>query len=945
MKPTFLIRLFMPLLVLILCSCAPDRRGGGDPWPPVSFESKPWSRWWWFGSDVDQGNIQKLMREYADAGFGGLEITPIYGVQEREPHYIDFLSSHWMEVLQASLDAAAGNGMAIDMNLGTGWPFGGPQVTPEMAAGKLILQHYEVSAPGNIPGRIVPEDPVQGLLGATLEAVMAWHQDGTVLNLTSRVDPEGVLQWVPDPGNWHLCAAFSGKTGQQVKRAAPGGEGPTMDHLSESALRGYLSRFDAAFHRSSGSYPGEPGNGSGDGKSPWVRCFFNDSYEVYGANWTPGFFDAFEARRGYDLRNFLREFSGVTEPGSEDLTARIKSDYRETMSELLLQHFTIPWTEWSHRQGSLTRNQAHGSPGNLIDLYAAVDIPECEIFGHRNFDIPGMRANEDDSRNVEPNPMMLKLATSAAHITNKPLISNETFTWLGEHFKVALSQCKPEVEEAFLAGINHVFYHGTPYSPESAAWPGWLFYASVHFGPTNSWWSHLQEMNRYITRCQSVLQSGQADNEVLAYWPVHDLWHHSEGLEMMLSVHNIEQWLVYPGIEQMALRGYSYDFISDALLEELETGRGLLLSSDGQVEHRALVVPDCRFIPLPTLQKIIALAEKGGLVVFEDLPEDVPGLYNLENRRQEFLRILASMEFTEPVPGIKECRIGEGTILLCHEPEKALDFAGIQSEQIRQFGLKFTRRASVEGHFYYLVNHTAEPVDAFVPLQYGGTHALIMDPQDGSFGEAQTEHGNGGTKVRIQLPPGKSLFVKCSDQAQIKAEPWPYEEKRYDSLPIRGDWKLTFVSGGPSLPGPVELSSPVPWTSLEDPSMKQFSGTARYEVTFSFSPSTAGDYILSLGKVLESARVRINGSELGILWSTPFEARAGHLLKSGENTLEIEVANLMANRIIAMDRANIPWRIFHEINFVNIEYDPFDASDWGTEPSGLAGPVVLIPVD
>ncbi len=168
-----------------------------------------------------------------------------------------------------------------------------------------------------------------------------------------------------------------------------------MDHFSAPALKKYLKRFENAFegHKSS-------------------RSLFNDSYEVYNASWTPGFFDEFLKRRGYDLRMYLRAFSGDADP---DVTARLKSDYRLSLSELLLENFTLPWTLWSHEHGSLTRNQAHGSPGNLLDLYAAVDIPECEIYGHETFD------------------MMLKLATSAAHVTNKSLISNETFTWLGEH--------------------------------------------------------------------------------------------------------------------------------------------------------------------------------------------------------------------------------------------------------------------------------------------------------------------------------------------------------------------------------------------------------------------------------------------------------------------------------------------------------------------------------
>ena len=896
------------------------------------------------GSDVDRLNIDQLMATYAASGLGGMEITPIYGVKGRESHAIDFLSPEWMEMLEASISAAEEHNMGIDMNLGTGWPYGGPQITHEAAASKLILQHYDLVVPGPLPERILPSDPAQIRLGARLEALMAWNTDGTMLNLTNRVGEGGRLEWDPEPGTWQLLAAFCGKTGQMVKRAAPGGEGLTMDHFSRNALETYLARFDSAFAiLNSPPAPGEPDHP--EAGPSWVRCFFNDSYEVYGASWTPGFFEEFETRRGYDLRVYLREFSGLA-PEEGEMMARLKSDYRETMSELLLEHFTRPWTAWSHEQGSLTRNQAHGSPGNLIDLYAAVDIPECEIFGHRTFDIPGMRPNEDDTRNVEPNPMMLKLATSAAHVTNKPYVSNETFTWLGEHFKVALSQCKPEVEEAFLAGINHVFYHGTPYSPAEAAWPGWLFYASVHFGPTNSWWPHLEGLNRYITRCQSVLQSGQADNEALVYWPVYDLWHQAEGLEMMLTVHNIEEWLVYPAIETMAREGYSYDFISDALLTQLEIRPGgSLYSAGGTVKHSVLVIPECRFMPLPTLKKILSLAREGAVVVFQELPEDVPGWNDLELRRSEFRQLLASIEFSPAGEGILASSLGEGTVLLCQEPHRALAYAGLQREQITDFGLKYIRRRGPGGYDYYLVNHTADPVDAMVPLQHGGKPVVILDPQDGRFGEAVTASAENELRVRVQLRPGESLFLRTDETSGSQLPPWPYEERRLPPQEVTGTWKLTFDNGGPLLPGPVEMASPTPWTSLGDPSMEEFSGTATYSVTFDWAPAGGDDVLLQLGKVCESARVRLNGEEVGVLWSIPFEARVGDLLREGENTLEIEVANLMANRIRAMDREGIPWRIFREINFVNIAYEPFDASGWEVEPSGLAGPVVLVPVE
>jgi hypothetical protein len=919
-------------LVAATIACTPGSESngkgtGGDPWPEITEVAKPWARWWWLGSDVDRENIDALMKMYAESGLGGMEITPIYGVQGREQHYISYLSPEWMEMLRECVTGAHRNGMGVDMNLGTGWPFGGPQITPGDAAGKLVIRTYSVSGPADVPRKVLPEAADAGKLGARLEALMAWPEAGSPVDLTSQVDGDGTLDWEPGDGHWLLVAAFCGKTGQMVKRAAPGGEGLTMDHFSEHALDTYLSRFQEAF-----------------GGDPGVRCFFNDSYEVYNASWTPGFFDIFMEKRGYDLRPYLREFTGNGGQNDTAMTARLKSDYRETMSELLLENFTRPWTAWSHEQGALTRNQAHGSPGNLIDLYAAVDIPECEIYGHRTFDIPGMRPNEDDKRNVEPNPMMLKLATSAAHITGKPLVSNETFTWLGEHFKVALSQCKPEVEEAFLAGINHVFYHGIPYSPLEASWPGWLFYASVHFGPTNSFWPHLEGLNGYIARCQSLLQSGRPDNEALVYWPVHDLWHDARGMEMMLTVHNIEEWLVYPGMEKMAAGGTSYDFISDALLQQLETKEGRLVSAEGSVSHAVLVIPACRFMPLATLQKITGLAREGGVVVFEKLPEDVPGWNDLDSRRKTMGAILSSMEFKQVEPGLGEWRTGKGSILLCGDPGNALEYAGIGRERISDLGLKYIRRSMEDGRLYYLVNHQAVPVDTLVPLNTPARSVLIMDPLSGGSGAAVMEQSAGQVKVKVQLQPGESVFIRTYNRA-YRASPWPYEKKRDSPEEVNGRWTLRFDRGGPRIPDPVELDSPVPWTSLKDSIMQAYSGQATYSVTFTHHGESDREYLLRLGKVYESARVRLNGTDLGPFWCIPFEKRVGHLLNEGENQLEIEVANLMANRIRSMDRQGIPWRIFHEINFVNIAYEPFDASLWQVEPSGLEGPVELVPLE
>src|SRR5690606_29547838 len=398
---------------------------------------------------------------------------------------------------------------------------------------------------------------------------------------------DGTLDWTAGPGQWELYAVFAGKTGQKVKRAAPGGEGFTLNHFSETALQHYLARFDEAFGK----------------RQLGVRAFYNDSYEVYGADWTEGLYEAFQRRRGYDLRLHVR---ALLSTDSTDRVGRIKSDYRQTLSELLLEKFTQPWTAWAHHRDAITKNQAHGSPGNLIDLYATVDIPEVETFGSSFFPIPGLRRDSADIRNVDPDPIMLKFASSAAAITGKPLVSSETFTWLTEHFKTALSQCNPEVVQAFLAGVNCVFYDGMTYSPEAVAWPGWLFYASLNFVSANSWWPHLNGLNQYIARVQSVLQAGKPDNELLLYWPVYDNWDDPDGRLKQFTVHNIDQWLhptpFYKEAKHLMEYGYAVDFISDDLLSHASVRDGLIHTADGNTPYKALVIPVTRRMPVGTLE-------------------------------------------------------------------------------------------------------------------------------------------------------------------------------------------------------------------------------------------------------------------------------------------------------------------------------------------------------
>ncbi|HEY4150313.1 MAG TPA: glycosyl hydrolase [Chitinophagaceae bacterium] len=899
-----------------------------SPWPGQTKEMRPWTRWWWMGSAVDDKNTSRLLDIYQKAGLGGVEVTPIYGAIGYESRYLQFLSPQWMSALNFTIAKAKELGMGVDMNTGTGWPFGGPQISSDNAAAKLIIQTYKMTAGTPLADKIVVSDARQVKAGAPLQALTAYGDNGEVISILDKVGADGTLNWQPAKGNWNLYAAFSGKTLQQVKRAAPGGQGNVMDHLSKEAVNVYLKRFDDAFK----------------GKSPGIGAFFNDSYEVYGANWSPGFFDEFKRRRGYDLRLHLRELNSND---NTELVSRVKSDYRETMSQMLLDNFTINWTNWAHRYQSITRNQSHGSPGNLLDLYGAVDIPECETFGSSKFDIPGLRRDGADVRNVDPDPIMLKFASSAGHVNGRPYATSETFTWLAEHFKGALSQCKPELEQVFLCGVNHVYFHGTTYSPGDIPFPGWLFYASTNFVPDNSFWPHLGGLTTYITRCQSILQAGQSDNELIVYWPVYDAWSSNKGTDMAMAIHGIDEWLrptnFYKSAIALQKAGYSFDFISDKMLAGSGVLNNQIVTTAKAQSRKVLIVPQCQYMPVATLEKIIQLAKDGATVIFQQLPRDVPGLDGLEDRRQKLKDILASLQFTDAGNGIKQYSTGKGKILLSADLQKALEMKGVDGEGLVKTGLKFIRREIPGGKYYYLVNHTAKTIDTNIPLNMNAAGVLIMDPQNGNAGKAAASVANGKTSVHVQLQPGEAWILKAMT-AGIKASDWKYVQKTGSAIVLNNEWNLHFTKGGPELPADQKLSTLGSWTDSGDPKAVSFSGSGEYSTTFGLPASKADDYILDLGQVRESAHVYINGTDVGIFWSIPFSARVGKYLKPGKNTIKIEVANLMANRIRYMDQNGIKWRNYHEINFVNINYMPFDASKWAVMPSGLIGPVSLIPV-
>jgi hypothetical protein len=899
------------LLVLLAVStgCTDHNSNAYGEWPEITSQQKTWARWWWMGSAVDKESITAELEAFAAAGIGGVEITPIYGVRGYEEQFIDFLSPQWIEMLEHTVNEAERLSMQVDMVMGTGWPFGGPMVEPEFAAGKISIQKYPVEADKLFEKEININDPKQKGL-AVLQNVLVFEKNGEMTDLTPLLK-DGLLKYVPSETS-HIYAIFSAKTRQQVKRSAPGGAGYTLDHLSAEAFNDYSQPFTEALAPLKNK----------------MRGIFNDSYEVYGADYSPAFLEEFKKRRQYDL---LQHIPLLDEKPDTESYRRLLTDYRETMGDMLLENFARNWSRWSHDNTFITKYQAHGSPGNLIDLYAAADIPECEVFGSPKYDIPGYRRDTNNVRHGDSNKMMLKFASSAAHLQGKEIVSSESFTWLREHFKTALSHAKPVADDLFLSGVNHIFLHGSTFSPKDEEWPGWKFYASVNFNPTNTIWKDTPYLFDYIARCQSVLQKAKTDNEVLLYFPVHDAYAapQPERLLHMLNIHTIDEWLTPTSFYKIATElddnGIGFDFISDTFLMNSTIENGMIKTAEG-TSYKTLIVPDTWSMPEATLNQLLKLKQKGASILFKGLPETVPGLFNVEKRESAMQKTLKSY---------KNLSNGNGSLIAWLEQND------VKGENASSHGLKIIRKQLNGDKIYFIANHSSKTIDEYVHFNAPGVSALLMDPLTQKTGLAKMKPDENGIEVLLQLMPGETIFMHAISE-ELEMEPWKYCSEG-TPLVINNSWNIEFIDGGPSLPASVQIDELSSWTNL-GAAYEDFSGTARYTTSFDLPASESGRWRLDLGDVRESARVYINGEYAGTCFAHPYSIEISELLNEGDNKLEIEVTNLAANRLRALERSGKEWKKFYEINMVNIHYQKFDATVWASTPSGLCSQPRLVPL-
>jgi len=841
-------------------------------WPEPTQTSKPWTRWWWPNNAVDKENIKRELQEFATAGIGGVEITPIYGVKGEEHRTIEFLSPEFAEILSYTIEEANILGLGVDMPPGTGWRCGGPFVPYEKGLWNLNVEKYKVKK-----GRSW-DPPASNDVAAV--SFVAYDGETRILKSGEKFNAD-------KRGTVYVAQRI--KSGNKVKRPAKGGEGWAIDTFDKEITDWYLSEF---WNRL----------GIDKGK---LRCFFHDSFE-YTGDFTTNFLEEFKMRRGYDLTEYL--YVLAKDCKDEEIVARVKSDYRETLADLVLESFIQPMTTWANSHNSLNRNQAHGSPGNILDLYAACDIPETEFFGR----VPS----------GNPKLFIQKFASSAAHVTGQKLISSESFTWLEEHWTVTPTDMVRATNRFFLAGINHMFFHGTCYSPTDDRWPGWLFYASTQLNNRNPLWREMPTLFKRIERTQNILQNSTPQNDVLVYWPYYDVAASEGKIFNHIGVSPDTSWFYGQPISVVSnaliRNGYSLDFISDKQIRESNVVENQLVTS-GEAEYKAIVIPKTEYIPLETMDKLTQFIKNGGIVVFDNtLPRSVPGMNEFKEREKKLQKLKNTVD-------IKYV----GNVLKILSENKVNGEADLAAK-----GFHFLKMTVDEEDYYLLFNLGTEMKDEWVELNCMAKSFVIMNPMTGEINQPEIHDG----KLRIQLQPEQIVFVGCL-QKEEKYPDFAYFQKNAESEVNDMLWKVEFVEGGPVFPGNLQMDNLVSWTKMGDQHAPRFAGTVKYSTEF-YWEKEKGTVCIDLGQVKDCAHVILNEKTIGTVLGPEFLIKTDSLVK-GTNKLVVEVTNVAANRIIDLDRSGVVWRKFHDINLVNIDYEPYDASNWKIKDAGLLGPVKI----
>jgi hypothetical protein len=699
-----------------------------------------------------------------------------------------------------------------------------------------------------------------------------------VIDLTNKLSPDGHLGWNAPTGDWVILRFGHTPTGIKTKHGRPEGIGLECDKLSVRAatvqFENYVGKVLAALN-------GVPGV-----KLSGVNM---DSAEHGTQNWTESFPEEFLRRRGYGIRQFLPAMAGYV-VGDRQTTDRFLFDVRRTIADMMSDNYYGTFQKLCHQQGMTLTAEAPGiatsMPSDYIQAKGRTDIPMGEFW-----------------MTQENGTIDCKEAASAAHVYGLPVAAAESFT--GSMAAVTPAQMKPLADAALALGINRFVVLAYMHQPWDGRKPGVTedrFY--LPYQRHNTWWEYSAGFWNTLARSCQMMQTGT---------PVVDLLYHL-GNDTPLK---IATWRLRP----VPPAGYEYDVCNDEILLKATVKDGCVLLPGG-MSYRVLVLAGSERMTLAAARHIQQLVRNGATVISDGKPLQSASLADGAKAGEQ----LRSISFIPPGKSRAEASPGQALADL-GVPK---DFEAIATSNNT---ILYAHRRSGKDEIYFLSNHSDEPVSFTGAFRVSGLYPQAWNPADGTItGIKGMKQEGSRSLVPLKLEANSSLFIVFRDKPI--AGDLPELNNRMPVLQtLTGAWTVKFEPGG-GAPSQASFSQLRSWTDQTDPGIRNYSGTATYTQQFTLNSKPAGEIMLDLGKVSVVASVAVNGTNCGTAWKSPFVVDITSAVQAGENKIEIKVANLWTNRLIAdaalPESKRISWASFNP-------YKPGDK----LLPSGLLGPVVV----
>ncbi|KAJ4245748.1 hypothetical protein NW762_013872 [Fusarium torreyae] len=904
---------------------------------------RPRSRYWLPDASVDPKVVEQDILRAGSIGAGGVEFLPFYnygGGLGPPPPGVDwtkygFGTPAHLKILNASLDAHAKGGLAMDFALGPNQGQGVP-AEPDNEGLQWDLITFSQPVPpkglfkGKLPGwgtgRLVSavsglvlstknitetQVGVQGPKRFTYEQLIIRHD--TLNDITSKVDSKtGAfsinLHQSPATTRYRVFAFYERKTENKNlvfksdSNATIWDRGSyAVDHFSKRGAKVITDFWDKYIL----SDPSIKEKLRSVGNYGW-----EDSLELRSqVSWSPTLPARFRAKFGYHIRKYLPLIAfgnnnvniQSDDPGSlhafldtNDRGAGFVNDYRAVLAEGYIEYLQT-LKQWLRvtLDVSLSVQPAYNLPMDMISVVPYVDVPESEsLQAHNNIDA-------------------YRTFTGAANLAGRRIISNE----LGAEFDRAFSLTIPELVQmanrGFAGGLNQFVIHGQSYTGDypSTTWPGnvpFRYLVSDPYSNKRPDWDHgLNEAIGYIGRVQHVQRQGlpRVDIAVL----------------QKKSVTDPNFATFYEGKDLVAA-GWTFNYLSSDNFDLKQAFvRDRILAPEGP-SYQALVVPGISNLTLGAVNHLSNYAKRGlPIIISGGTPDYYPN--GASSKAQLVKKAISALQKQRNVHSVAEDGVPNLLISLGLKPRVGASFQGKGT-------LHTTWREDLDNgvSYAYIYSDLDESAGELVPsrrchyimsrmarLRFGNQTVIIAfsDKPLGSEaapktwftkvpeGVLGTGYDDRGLYVDApthasgvaQLSSGKILKLSSSSPAAFDLSSWTLTAEHWEKPKDMLDASVIAVKRNTT----HKLDKLVSW--LDIPPLTNTSGIGYYATSFQWGQKSfknVGAYI-ELPPRMNSIQLKVNGQQLQRLDSTSPVVDVSKFLVKGKNTIVVLAPTTMWN--------------------------------------------------